>query len=201
MIASLSGLLQQKENQEVVINVSGVGYRVAVSKGTLTHLPPPGEKISLLIHTAVREDDISLFGFLTDAEKKLFQKLIKVSGIGPKLAITILSGIAPQELARALQEENLVRLTSIPGIGKKTAERMIVDLKDKLADLGGDGTTSPAYRGEKRQLYEETLSALLNLGYARPMAEKTVSQLKFPEGIPLENCVKEALKILSERRV
>ncbi len=193
MIASLTGILKEKGSSELIVDVGGVGYRVFVSLQTFHHLPNVGDRVTLMIHTAVRENDLSLYGFLESEEKTLFQKLISVSGIGPRLAMTVLSGIASQDLIQALRAEDLVRLTAISGIGKKTAERMIVELKDKLMEL----TATPI----KRPLHEDLLSALLNLGYNRPIAERTLSQMKIGENISLEHLVREALKILAENRV
>lgn len=195
MIALLTGTLAQKIPGEIIVEVNGVGYRVFVSLLSLTKLPETGQPVTLLIHTAVREDDISLYGFLNDQEKQIFQKLISVSGIGPRLAMTILSGILPADLAEALRSEDLVRLTSISGIGKKTAERMILELKDKLVAFA---ETAP--KTGKRKLHEDILSVLLNLGYNRPQAERTLSRLNVSEGASLEHHVKEALKILAEQR-
>lgn len=196
MICSLNGILQEKSPTEMALDVGGVGYRVFISMQSYARLPRAGEKVSCLIHTSVREDDISLFGFLDEREKRLFQKLLTVSGIGPKLALTVLSGIPHQELVLALRREDLIRLMAIPGIGRKTAERMIVELKDKMA--GMDGTSAERLPEGPR---EEILSALLNLGYPRPTAERTVARLSFKNNAPLENLVKEALKMLAENRL
>lgn len=196
MIASLSGILSEKQPNEITVNVGGVGYRVFISLQSFAKLPAAGEKVACLIHTAVREDDISLYGFLDEREKRLFQKLITVSGIGPKLALTVLSGIPYDDLITALGAENLARLTTIPGIGKKTAERMIVDLKDKLTGLRTEGVGPSG----KKKAYEDILSALLNLGYNRPIAERTLNRMTVAEGVSLESLVKEALKILAESR-
>lgn len=197
MIASLSGVLTLKSMDSVIVDVNGVGYKVAVSLNSFARLPAVGEKVLLFVHTAVREDDISLFGFTDESEKKVFLKLIGVNGIGPKLALTILSGIAPLDLVDALHREDLVRLTAISGIGKKTAERMILDLKDKLKEmLTDDRPRAPA---GPRGLMEEAASALVNLGYNRATAEKTLAHVPLTEGIPLEQILRKALKILSEK--
>jgi len=194
MIASLNGILAQKAMEAVIIDVHGVGYKVSVSLNSFARLPAVGEKILLFIHTAVREDDISLFGFTEESEKKVFLKLIGVNGIGPKLALTILSGIAPSELVDALHREDLARLTAISGIGKKTAERMILDLKDKLKELWVD--ERPKTPAGPRGLLEEATSALVNLGYNQATAEKTLAHVPTTEG--LENMIRKALKLLSE---
>jgi holliday junction DNA helicase RuvA len=200
MIASLNGILIGKSMESVVVDVHGVGYKVAVSLNTFARLPGIGDKLFLFVHTAVREDDIALFGFTDESEKKVFLKLIGVNGIGPKLALTILSGIAPGDLIDALHREDLVRLTAISGVGKKTAERMILDLKDKLKELLVEDrlrTTPPGPRG----LLEEATSALVNLGYNRTVAERTLAHVPMKEGAPLEQILRKALKILSEKAV
>lgn len=198
MIATLNGLLTFRSPEYAIVDVGGVGYKVTVSQQSFSKLPAVGEKILLFIHTAVREDDISLYGFASEEEKKIFQKLITVNGIGPKLALTILSGILPDDLVNALHREDLVRLTAIPGIGKKTAERMVLDLKDKLAEfLSGTGLRNLPDNG-KRKLFDEALSALLNLGYTRSTAERTLTQVRIPEGSKLENVIRDALRSLSE---
>ncbi len=194
MIALLTGTLAQKIPNEVVLETGGVGYRVFISLLTFARLPEQGAPVTLLIHTAVREDDISLYGFLDQGEKRVFLKLLGVSGIGPKLAMTILSGIPPDHLVEAIRSEEVVRLTAIPGIGKKTAERMIVELKDKLLEL------LPEESSRKPPVFQELLSVLLNLGYNRPQAERTVARLNLRDGASLESHVKQALKILAETR-
>lgn len=201
MIASLTGRLKQKNFSEVILDVGGVGYRVFVSRETFSQLPSAGEELSLLIHTHVREDEISLYGFAKELEKIFFQKLISVSGIGPKLALTILSGISTRELTSALHSEDLVRLTSIPGIGRKTAERIIVELKDKLAGIGGPLLATETKKDGKRQMYDDILSALMNLGYHRFHAEKALSRMTLAEGGSLQQNVKAALKLLSEKHL
>lgn len=200
MIASLKGFLAFRATDQLIIDVGGVGYKVFVSHQTSARLPSVGDPLFLFVHTAVREDDISLFGFLEESEKKIFQKLINVNGIGPKLALTILSGIHPQELVHALHREDLARLTAISGIGRKTAERMILDLKDKLAEFLAEGPGGTAVPAGKRRVLDEAVSALMNLGYPRSLAERTLSRVSMPEGEPLESVIRQALKILSEVR-
>lgn len=200
MIALLNGVLAQKSMESVIIDVHGVGYKVSVSLNTFARLPSAGEKILLFVHTAVREDDISLFGFSEESEKKVFLKLIGVNGIGPKLALTILSGIAPADLIEALHREDVARLTAISGIGKKTAERMILDLKDKLKELLSEDRAKATPSGP-RGLLEEATSALVNLGYNRNLAEKTLAHVPVPEGAALEQVLRKALKLLSEKAV
>lgn len=189
MIASLNGVLTQKSTDGCIVEVGGVGYKVSVSLNSFAKLPASGAKIFLFVHTSVREDDISLFGFVGEEEKRVFQKLIAVNGIGPKLALTILSGIAPHDLVDALYREDIARLTTISGIGKKTAERMVLDLKDKLKGFA----PAPA----KSRVFEEAISALVNLGYNRATAERTLSQVAIGEGIAVEGVIRHALKILS----
>lgn len=200
MIASLSGNLKQKAPEGLIVDVGGVGYKVSVSLQTLSRLPPPGSPVSLLIFTAVREDDISLFGFLEESEKKMFQRLISVSGIGPKLALVVLSGIPPRDLVEALVREDLVRLTAISGIGKKTAERMIVDLKDKLVDILGIEETGGTARPPQGRVFEDAISALVNLGYPRSSAERTLTKISIKTGSSVEGVLRDALKILADAR-
>lgn len=198
MISSLNGTLLLRYPESIVIDIAGVGYKVFVSLKSSSRLPAIGSKVFLFIHTSVREDDISLFGFLEEMERTVFQKLIGINGIGPKLAMTILSGIAPQELVEALHREDLVRLTAISGIGKKTAERMIVDLKDKLKELLSADTKPIEPPTGSRRIIEEATSALVNLGYHQSMAEKTLAKLPIAEEVPLENVIRQALRMLSE---
>lgn len=195
MIASLKGAVLHKGIGHCIVDVGGVGYKVHLSSRCLEKLPGPSQEVFLLIHTAVREDDISLFGFLEENEKALFEKLITVNGIGKKLALNILSGIQPRELLEAIHREDLLRLTAIPGVGKKTAERIVVDLKDKLIDLLA--TASSMVLSPKGTLYDEALSALVNLGYQRGLAERTLSRLTLQDGIPIETVVRQALKSMS----
>ena len=200
MIASLNGILSSKSPEYSILDVNGVGYKVTLSLKSLAKLPSVGSKLSLFIHTTVREDDISLFGFVDEEEKRIFQKLISVNGIGPKLALTILSGIASADLVEALHHEDVARLTSISGIGRKTAERMILDLKDKLKDLFTDERLPQIQKtaaSAKNRVFEEAVSALLHLGYNRPTAERTLSKVPIGEGLPVEGLIRQALKILS----
>lgn len=163
MIASLRGRLSQKDPSRVVIDVNGVGYEVFVPLTTFTALPDPGVEVSLDIHTHVREDALALYGFSSRQERRVFERLLSVSGIGPRLAVTILSGGSVEGLVAAIRRGDLGRLTSIPGVGKKTAERIVVELKDKFQDLTGEAPKPP--------VESDVLSALENLGYARAMAE------------------------------
>jgi holliday junction DNA helicase RuvA len=173
MIAHLRGKLLVKHPNQVVIDTSGVGYEVNISVPTFSDLPAKGSEVALHIHTHVREDVIALYGFLHPAEKQLFEKLMTVSGIGAKLAITILSGMAADEMAGAIRSNDVARLTKIPGIGKKTAERMVLELRDKLPQAAPGTATSSALT--LTPIEEDVLSALVNLGYQRPAAEKALA--------------------------
>jgi Holliday junction DNA helicase RuvA len=170
MIAHLRGTLLAKHPNQAIVETHGVGYEVAITVPTFTEMPAAGAEVALHIHTHVREDALSLYGFLRLAEKKLFEKLLTVSGIGPKLAITILSGMAAGEMVEAIRGGDLARLTRIPGIGKKTAERMVLELRDKLPAAGGlQASAAPVSAVE-----EDVISALVNLGYQRAAAEKSL---------------------------
>jgi len=171
MIAHLRGKLLAKHPNRTVVETGGVGYEVTISVPTFSDLPALGTEVSLHIHTHVREDLIALYGFLRPSEKLLFEKLITVSGIGPKLAITILSGTPADEMVRAIRGNDITRLTRIPGIGKKTAERMVLELRDKLPEPGpSSAPATPTMSATE----EDVLSALVNLGYQRPAAEKAL---------------------------
>ncbi len=171
MIAHLRGRLISKHPNQAIVEAAGVGYDVTISIPTFSDLPAMGGEVALHIHTHVREDAIALFGFLRAEEKQLFEKLITVSGIGPKLAITILSGMAASDLVGSIRANDYARLTKIPGIGKKTAERMCVDLRDKLEGFG-EMQPVKALSG----IEEDVISALTNLGYQRALAEKAVER-------------------------
>jgi Holliday junction DNA helicase RuvA len=174
MIAHLRGRLLAKHPNQVVVETGGVGYDVTISVPTFSDLPGLGSEVALHIHTHVREDLIALYGFLRPAEKQLFEKLITVSGIGPKLAITILSGMAADEMVGAIRGNDIVRLTRIPGIGKKTAERMVLELRDKLLPAGvGEVSAMPVVSA----MEEDVLSALVNLGYQRAAAERALASV------------------------
>ena len=196
MIAHISGTLAQKIPGEAVIDVGGIGYQVFIPLNVFYRLPEIGALVSLQIHTHVREDALQLFGFQDPAEKQVFLLLIGVSGIGPKLAVNILSGIAAEELARALKEGDQVRLMGIPGVGRKLAERMIVELKDKVAAFAPVGVeVARAEAGS--QLLLDAVSALINLGYKRPDAEKIVREVLKRGERSLENVLKESLRRMS----
>jgi holliday junction DNA helicase RuvA len=174
MIAHLRGTLLAKHPNQVVVETAGVGYEVNISVPTFSGLPAIGSEVELHIHTHVREDVFALYGFLRPAEKVLFEKLMTVSGIGAKLAITILSGMAADEMTGAIRGNDLARLTKIPGIGKKTAERMVLELRDKLPPVSG--IAMPA-ASTMNAMEEDVLSALVNLGYQRAAAEKTLQNV------------------------
>lgn len=175
MIASLRGALLEKHPNQVIVDVHGVGYDVAIPVSTYSALPESGKEVTLRVHTHVREDAIALFGFVSSEEKVLFEKLIGVSGIGPKLAITVLSGLATADLTNAIRSGDVQRLTRIPGIGKKTAERMVLELRDKVDVIAG--STAPV-AAEKTvpftEIESDVLSALINLGCQRPAAETAI---------------------------
>ena len=173
MIAHLRGLLLVKHPNQVIVECAGVGYDVAISVNTFTALPAEGAETSLHIHTKVAEDQLALYGFTSLQEKRLFEKLLTITGIGPKLAITVLSGIAPERLVNAIRSADHAMLVKIPGIGKKTAERVVLELKDKLDDLAVTAvSSSPATTYAPAA--EDALSALVNLGYPRPVAQKAI---------------------------
>jgi holliday junction DNA helicase RuvA len=172
MIAHLRGRLIAKHPNQAIVEAAGVGYDVTISVPTFSDLPAMGAEVELHIHTHVREDALALYGFLRRPEKHLFEKLITVSGIGPKLAITILSGMATGEMVGAIRSNDFARLTKIPGVGRKTAERMCVELRDKL---DGFGEPQPAVAA-RSAIEEDVMSALTNLGYQRALAEKAVER-------------------------
>jgi Holliday junction DNA helicase RuvA len=193
MIAHLRGKLLAKHPNQAVVETAGVGYDVTISVPTFSDLPGIGGDVALHIHTHVREDTIALYGFLRAAEKTLFEKLITVSGIGPKLAITILSGMAADEMVNAIRGNDIARLTRIPGIGKKTAERMVLELRDKLpVEKHGEIAATPALS----PVEEDVLSALVNLGYQRAAAEKAMSSI--PKNGQFDNMFRQALTALSK---
>lgn len=170
MIAHLRGRLLSKQPQQVIVEAAGVGYDVAISVSTYTSLPTEGAEVALHIHTQVREDTLALYGFLDRNEKRIFERLITVSGVGPKLAITIQSGLPSDRLVAALRAQDHATLTRIPGVGKKLAERLVVELKDKLEDMA---VAAPAVAAVGPAA-EDVLSALVNLGYQRPSAQKAI---------------------------
>jgi holliday junction DNA helicase RuvA len=197
VIAHLRGRILEKHPNRVVVDVNGVGYDVAVPLSTFYGLVEPGGEIALRIHTHVREDQLALYGFATALEQDLFERLIGVGGIGPKLALAVLSGIEPLDLVRAIERGDVARLTAIPGVGKKTSERIVLELKDRLpraraaAAAAGGAPEPPALR-------DDVLSALMNLGYHRPLAEKAVAAAitRTADG-GFESTLKQALRELA----
>ena len=170
MIAHLRGRVLSKQPGQVIVDCGGVGYDVIISVPTFTMLPGEGAEVALHIHTQVREDVLALFGFAALAEKRLFERLITVSGVGPKLAITILSGLDPEHMVAAIRGQDHAMLTRIPGVGKKLAERLVVELKDKLEDMA----VAPAITTMAGPAADDVLSALVNLGYQRSAALKAI---------------------------
>ncbi len=187
MIAHLRGKLLS------VVEAAGVGYEINITIPTFSALPAVGAEVAVFVHTHVREDALALFGFLKLNEKQLFEKLISVSGIGPKLAITILSGMATDAMVAAIQGNNVAALTRIPGIGKKTAERMVLELRDKLESFGVPPAAAAASPVE-----DDVVSALVNLGYQRPLAEKVMAKLGKTDGESFEALFRRALAGLSK---
>ena len=196
MIAHLRGKLLSKHPNQAIVETAGVGYDITISVPTFSDLPAVGSEVALHIHTHVREDALALYGFLRSSEKLLFEKLIMVSGIGPKLAITILSGMAADEMVGAIRSNDIAKLTRIPGIGRKTAERMVLELRDKLPETSAATVAAvPAVS----PLQEDVLSALMNLGYQRPAAEKALAiATKNGEGGSFDTIFREALGALSK---
>ena len=198
MIAQVRGRLVRKEPQEAVVDVGGVGYRVAIPLSTFYRIGEVGDEVSLLTHTHVREDTLALFGFLTSVEQALFERLIAVSGVGPRLALSILSGIEAPDLVAALRTSDVARLTRIPGVGKKTAERLVLELKDKVQNLSGAEEPAPA--GPAAATKEDLASALVHLGYSRPEAERGVDRaLKEGGEGRFEDLLRRTLRALSGR--
>lgn len=194
MIAQLTGMLVAKAPDHCVIDVNGVGYSIHVSLTTFAALPEAGAMASLAIHTYVREDQLLLYGFATAQEKALFQRLIGISGVGPKTALAILSGLPADHLIDAIGAEDHARLSTIPGVGKKTAERIIIELKDRVAR---DATLAAAAHATPRgRRYEDVVSALTNLGYARAVAEAAIRKASWSEAMPIEEAIRAALKEL-----
>lgn len=196
MIAKLNGTLAFKTPGEVIVDVGGVGYQLFISLGVFYRLPEVGRSVNLFVHTHMREDALQLYGFLDNEEKQVFHMLNSVAGIGPKLAISILSGIPSGDLVRALRKGDQLRLVSIPGVGKRLAERMIVELKDKLETI--PDTVPLVGRDGNSQLMQDAVSALVNLGYRRGDSEKIVRDVVQGEEENLEGVLKEALRRLSQ---
>lgn len=196
MIAWLRGVLQAKNPEAVILDVNGVGYLLALSLNSFCQLPAVGEKVALEVFTYVREDQISLFGFLLPGEKDAFKYLIGISGIGPRLALNILSGVTPAELSEAVQTGNLKRLQAAPGVGKRTAERIVIELKDRLKlplAPSAPGTPAPAPVGSSA-LTDDLILALMTLGYKKAEIDRVLQELRFDASTSLDQLIREALK-------
>lgn len=202
MIALLTGRLAAKSPGGVVVDVGGVGYEVHIPLSSYYGLPEDGNPVTLHVHTHVREDAISLFGFLTTAEKSLFLLLNSVNGVGPKLALNIISGLPYEKLVDAIMRGDDALVTTIPGVGKKTAARIVLELRDKVGGLGVEpAAAGPCAVGAgPNPQKEEAVSALVNLGYKKNTAEDAVKKVCVRDGedTPLETLIKEALKVLAK---
>ncbi len=201
MIARINGILIYKSVSHVIVDAHGIGYRIFVPLTTFYELPETGQSVSLNIYTHVKEDALHLFGFHTPEDQGIFQMLISVSGIGPRLALNILSGIPAREFIRAVTQGNLSRLVAIPGVGKKTAERMVLELKDKFLKMDPGGIMAESSTGREREeaMKEDALSALVNLGYKNATATKVIDKVvaESTAELSLDILLKEALKNLS----
>ena len=198
MIAFLRGRIVDRQPNRIIIDIQGVGYDVHVPLSTFYEIGEVGTDVALRVHTHVREDALQLYGFLTVLERQLFERLIAISGIGPKLAVAVLSGMDPRDLVTAVQRADIARLTSIPGVGKKTAERIVLELKDRLAQIvmPAAADTAPPTSDADR-LRADLLSALQNLGYHRPQAEKAIeAAVKSMTDATFEQALKSALREL-----
>jgi Holliday junction DNA helicase RuvA len=195
MIALLTGKIVHRAIDQLILDVGGVGYRLTIPLSTFYALPEKGET-ALHVHTHVREDAIHLFGFLTAQEKEMFVLLISVSGVGPKLAVNILSNIQTADLHAALWEGNIARLSAVPGIGKKTAERLILELREKVKSKGAQPPTATGIGKPAATSLDDALSALINLGYKEPQARKVLESMNISPSALIEEILKGALKIL-----
>ena len=193
MIAHLRGKLISKHPNQAIVEAAGVGYDVNITIPTFSALPALGAEVAMFIHTHVREDALALFGFLRNEEKQLFEKLISVSGIGPRLAVTVLSGMQADAMIAAIKGNNIAALTRVPGIGKKTAERMVLELRDKL-----DSFAVAAVEVAAAPVHEDVISALINLGYQRPLAEKAMARLGSANGESFDGLFRKALAALAK---
>jgi holliday junction DNA helicase RuvA len=196
VIAQINGTLAHKVPGEIIVDVGGVGYQIFIPLSVFYRLPEIGESVSLYVHTHLREDALQLFGFQGQEEKQVFLLLNSVAGIGPKLAVNILSGIPADELAHALKDGDQLRLVSIPGVGKKLAERMIVELRDKFMTLTSfsSDTVGPS---DGSQMMRDAVSALVNLGYRKADAEKNVRDIIQKGPYTLEEVLTEVLRRMS----
>jgi len=197
MISHLKGILEHVAQDHVVVEVENIGYRVNVPTSTLNHLPPLGEQVKLFTMQIVREDDISLYGFLSREERSLFALLISVSGVGPKLALALISGFPLDKLVAAIAQADAALLSSVPGIGRKTSERIIVELKEKIGKAYAlkPQEMTLGLKGEKTVL-SDALSALIALGYSPKEAREAIMRLNLEEEKPIEEIIKAALKVL-----
>jgi Holliday junction DNA helicase RuvA len=202
VIAHLRGTIHEKHPNRIVVDVHGVGYDVFVPLSTFYGLGDAGATIALRVHTHVREDALVLYGFATVVEQELFERLIGVSGIGPKVALAVLSGIEPQDLIRAIEHGDVARLTAIPGVGKKTSERIVLELKDRLPRARAASTASADAAPQTSAVRDDVLSALVNLGYHRPLAEKAadaaVTTLGPSTDAGFERMLRQALRELAK---
>ena len=198
MIAHLKGQLTYKSPEHSIVDVNGVGYQVFTPLSTYYALPSIGQTVSLRVHTRVREDELKLFGFLTEQELTIFQKLITINKVGPRLALGILSGMPPTDLLSAVMNNDYAKLSTIPGVGKKTAERLTMEMKDKLADMALEMEHPVDFTSKEQGFYDDALSALINLGYKKPVAEKALKTIYTQNGkdASLEEIIKESLNIL-----
>jgi holliday junction DNA helicase RuvA len=200
MIAHIKGLLLKKSTSAIIIDNGGIGYEVITPLSTFYAMPEEGNEVSLHVYTHVREDAFILFGFITELEKTIFRLLISVSGIGPKLGVNILSGIGPEELLDAISSGDVAKLQSIPGIGKKTAERLALELKDKALKVRGDREVQPSLvsAGQNNGIFDDAISALVNLGYPSKAANSAVEKACINVNeMTLEGVIKEALRLLA----
>ncbi len=187
MIASLTGRITSRKPDNVIIDVNGIGYQINVSLHTLSSLPAEGSEVFLSIYTHVREDTIQLYGFISEDEKKIFITLLGISGIGPKMGLTILSGISHDDFLNSIENEDVAMLCRVPGLGKKTAQRLILELREKL----------PVATGVRDKLYEDTLSALVNLGYKKSIAQQSIEKVYKKDFNDIESLLRETLKQLT----
>jgi len=199
VIAHLSGTILEKHLQRLVVDVSGVGYEVTVPLSTLYAVGDAGARVALRIHTRVTDEAIQLFGFHTPLEETLFERLISVNGVGPKVALAVLSGIEPGELVRAVRQSDVARLTRIPGIGKKTAERLVLELKDRMPDGIEPHTATPDATGDT--VKDDVVSALINLGYQRSSIDRALERVE-KDGKPrdFELLLRDVLKVMTGGR-
>lgn len=201
MIGSLRGILAQKSPQSILVDLAGIGFEVMVPLSTLYGLPEPGQEVRLLVHTHVRENQILLVGFLREEEREIFRFLTGVTGIGPRLALNILSALPPEEIMEAIFQGDAQKLRAVPGVGRKTAERILVELKDRIPPREIRMGRVVELRGADRQVILETLSALVNLGYNRGEADKAVARVLEARpntaGLRVETLLKEALRCLA----